>query len=158
MSDLTEHARSLIAYNTWANRKILAAAGGLPPDAWPQVGPKLAHTVGTQLYWHANWTGGDFTEPRDDATRDEVNALFEVSDAALESFVGSLTDSGWNRSEAWWKRWGYDAQSSVGKMIFQVVYHGIQHRAEAATILTDHGCSPGDLDYLAFLPETASLG
>jgi uncharacterized damage-inducible protein DinB len=157
MSDLTDHARSMVAHNTWANNKILDAAAGLSPEAFAAVGPKLAHTVATQIYWHANWTGGEFTEPAPDTPLDALRVLFASSNAALQSFADALTDAEWNRSEAWWKRWGYDAKSTVGKMLFQVVYHGIQHRAEVAVVLTDHGCSPGDLDYLAFLPETSTL-
>jgi len=33
----------------------------------------------------------------------------------------------------------------------KLVYHGTQHRSEAATILTDYGHSPGDRDFFFFV-------
>ena len=65
-----------------------------------------------------------------------------------------LDDDEWARAEAWWKQWGEDDVATVGMTLFQVIYHGIQHRAEVAVTLTDLGYSPGDLDYLNFLQET----
>jgi uncharacterized damage-inducible protein DinB len=38
-------------------------------------------------------------------------------------------------------------------MMAHVVNHGTQHRAEAAALLTDYGCSPGDVDMIYFLDE-----
>lgn len=54
MSAVVEHARSMLAYNRWANGKILEAAAGLSAGAFTSISETLAHTVGTQLYWAAN--------------------------------------------------------------------------------------------------------
>jgi uncharacterized damage-inducible protein DinB len=156
VSDLIDHARSILAYNHWANGKVLDAASGLSADAYRQVRDTMAHFVGTQMYWYANWHATEAEEPSGDISFDAMRALFDKSDAALADYASKLTDDEWNRSEAWWKRWGIDAEAPVGPMIFQVIYHGIQHRAEVAMTLTQHGCSPGDLDYLVFLQESAA--
>lgn len=154
MSDLTAHARSMLAYNRWANEKVLRATTGLSSHEFAKVGDILGHTVATQLYWLANWSGDDFVEPAEGLSLRELEPLFERTNAYLEAFGDKLTDDEWNRAEAWWQRFGVDTRAPLGMTLFQVIYHGIQHRAEVAVILTDHGCSPGDLDYLVFLRET----
>ena len=157
MSQLTAHARSMIAYNHWANGKILEAVAGLRDDALDAVSDKLAHTVGTQMYWYANWTGGEFAEPKGELSLADLRGLFERADANLHDYAAKLTDDEWARTAAWWKRFGFDAETAVGPMLFQVVFHGIHHRAEVAATCTEHGCSPGDLDFLVYLQETAGL-
>lgn len=37
--------------------------------------------------------------------------------------------------------------------LFHVVNHGMQHRSEAAALLTDYGQSPGGIDFTVFLNE-----
>jgi len=150
MTTLADHARSMIGYNAWANERILAAAGGLTPDAYAQIADTLRHTLATQRWWLANWTHGAFAEPAAWPLA-EMRAQFARSDADLLAFAQALTDGGWDHAEPWWAQWGYADTGRVGQMIFQVVYHGIQHRAEIAVILTERGHSPGDLDYLQFL-------
>jgi len=54
-----EHVQSLIAYNEWANEKVLAAASGLGEEELSrQVGGShksvrmsLLHIVGVQIWW-----------------------------------------------------------------------------------------------------------
>ena len=39
---------------------------------------------------------------------------------------------------------------SVWQILLNTHTHNAQHRAEVAQILTEYGCSPGDIDYLFF--------
>jgi uncharacterized damage-inducible protein DinB len=141
----------MLAYNEWADDRIVDAAQGLAADKFGDVADTLAHALGTQCFWLANWTGAPFVDVTE-KTFAELRAGYARSHKDLREFAEGLTDEAWNRAEAWWKRWGYDATATLGQTVFQVIYHGIQHRAEIAIILTDHGCSPGDMDYLNFLP------
>jgi uncharacterized damage-inducible protein DinB len=37
--------------------------------------------------------------------------------------------------------------------MMHVLFHGAQHRSEAAQIVTAYGCSPGELDFFVFLRQ-----
>jgi uncharacterized damage-inducible protein DinB len=153
MTSLSDHARSMISYNRWANERIFRAAAGLPPEGFAAIRDTLNHTLATQQYWFANWTARDFQEQSYESL-ETLRSEYEAIHADLHLFGQRLDDDEWHRSEAWWKKWGYDDVLPVGDTVFQVVYHGIQHRAEIAQVLTQYDCSPGDLDYLNFLQET----
>jgi uncharacterized damage-inducible protein DinB len=145
----------MISYNRWANERIFHAAREMTPEQFATIADTLAHLLGTQLWWNSNWTGAEWTEPEQRSYGD-LKSEYEASHAQLHAFGERLDDDAWARTEAWWKQWGYDETASVGQTLFQVIYHGIQHRSEVAVVLTDAGFSPGDLDFLNFLQETAS--
>jgi uncharacterized damage-inducible protein DinB len=154
VSTLTDHARSMISYNRWANERIFRAARALPAEQFAGIADTLAHVLGTQLWWYSNWAGESWAEPQPRAY-DELKSEFEASHAQLHAYGERLDDDEWGRVEAWWKQWDHDEVAPVGSTLFQVIYHGIQHRSEVAVTLTERGASPGDLDYLNFLQETA---
>ena len=150
MTALHEHARQMLAYTIWADQRLLAAAEGIDAGQFGEIGPPLTHMLGTQRWWHANWTGASYVEPSLKSMED-ARAAYAASHAALRTVADALTAEEWDRSEAWWKPWGYEQTMPLGESITQVFYHGAQHRSEIALVLTDWGRSPGDLDYLTFI-------
>jgi uncharacterized damage-inducible protein DinB len=44
-------------------------------------------------------------------------------------------------------------RNAVWQIVLQVVNHATQHRSEAAEVLTEYGCSPGDLDLIWYLRQ-----
>lgn len=152
MSTFADHARSMMDYTAWANERVLAAASGLDPHDFDRISGTLAHLLGTQLFWHANWTNGDFADPVLQSAHDALGK-FTRSHEQLRDFAAAMDASSWDRAEAWWKKWGYEVTAPLGVTLTQVFMHGIQHRAEVSLVLTELGHSPGDQDYLAYLQE-----
>lgn len=159
MRTLPEHTRSLISYDAWATRRVLAACAGLSPEQYAGIRERLEHMLGTRRFWYLNWTGeGHSYEDPKLPTLEAALEAYEATAAEYADVFGALTDEVWNRREQWWKRFGYDDSLEMGETAFQVVYHGIQHRAEIAETISGWGHSPGDLDYLDFLQESAANG
>jgi uncharacterized damage-inducible protein DinB len=146
MPSPVEQARLLLAYNEWANDRVLLVADDLSPARFDELTPKFDHLLGTQRWWHAKWTSTEYQEKHPEGL-EETRGAYVASHADLRVFAESLTDETLERSERWWDT---DQELSVGELIVQVVNHGTQHRAEIASAMTMHGRSPGDLDYLAF--------
>lgn len=155
MTTIVDHARSLLAYNAWADDRILAAAEGIGDSDYAGLRGQFEHMLGTQRYWHGNWTGVTLEQPVV-ATLADARAGYAASHAALHAYADALTQQEWDRSEQWWLRFGYEGSMALGKSITQIFYHGIQHRSEIAVVLTSLGRSPGDLDYVTFLRESGA--
>lgn len=62
---LADQARAIIAYNWWANQKILGAASGLRPEELDRdtgatsgsIGANLRHILATEIGWHSVLAG-----------------------------------------------------------------------------------------------------
>ena len=164
---LTEVVRSLYRYNTWANARILEAAGKLTAGqsreaggaSFDSVHDTLVHTLAAQWLYLERWqgrsptsmpSGAEFADPAAVRTRwDEI-------ERATQAFVAGVTDARLGETVAYLnfkgERWAYPLWQ---QMVHQV-NHATQHRSEAAVMLTKLGYSPGMLDLLHFVDVEAA--
>lgn len=155
-----EHARTLFSFNEWANERILAAAAKCTDEQFAQVRDNLAHALGTHVWWCALWMGvpNAVANERGRAagtgldTADKMWAAYARAHDDIRGFAMSIEDADWHRAKKWWAPY-YDSELPLGGTITQVINHGTQHRSEIAIVVSLHGHSPGDLDYLNFAME-----
>lgn len=149
--------RYLFDFDRWATRRVLAVIDGLPEAVWGAtgvigdrgLGAILVHHLGAHQRWRHGLSGSD-EEPRPE--REPLLSPASLAGAwatewdALDAWLGTLTDA-----------WLVERDENVPywQMLAHVVNHGTQHRSEAATILTEAGRSPGDLDMIYFAEELA---
>ena len=149
--------RSLYAYNSWANERLLATARALPAQelaakrhaSFGSIGAVLLHMVNAQRVWLARISGeaplarladsqaGDF---------DAIYAAWRQTDEAIHGVVDQLSD------EALAAALHY--RNAAGKPNAYFCWQILVHRSELALLLTELGHSTGLLDYLIFLDET----
>ncbi len=152
-----DDVRFLFAYDRWATRKVLEAAGRLGGRDWPagetigerHVGEILVHALGAHQRWRHGLAElpGVFRPEREPLpTVAGLAATWELEWVALDAWLPTLDD-------AWLVR--ADEGVSFWQMLAHVVNHGTQHRSEAAALLTAMGHSPGDLDMISFSEEHA---
>lgn len=153
---------TLINFNYWANGRILDACERLtqdeysravtPDPGWGSLRGILVHTMDTEFGWRLNLLGEDASlilgEP-DFPDLASLIARWEIEKARWHEYLADLSDQSLNE--------GFGKNPQTGPRIWQaimhVVAHGIQHRSEAAWILTGYGHSPGELDFGVFLSE-----
>ena len=147
--------KSLAAYNRWANDKIVAIADSLADDSLAaeaahgsSILDTLAHTVGTQLFWLNNWTG---LKSQYDFARAGLVEAFADSHERMDALVAATDEAGWARVIEFSFPGTPTLRLPMWQTFGQVMYHGMQHRAQVAEGLTRLGHSPGDLDYIIWL-------
>jgi|CXWL01.1.fsa_nt_gi uncharacterized damage-inducible protein DinB len=157
MTTLSDQSRRLIAFNQWADERILDAAAGLSPERFAELSDQFAHLLGTLLFWNAKWRHRDTlireiiaTAMDSTASVSELRTAFAQEHVQSFEFGASLQDESWDQAESWWAEFGIEEALSVGETITLLVDHGTQHRSEIAVITSLQGCSPGDIDYMAF--------
>ena len=158
----THYIRSVFGYHFWANTQLLKKAENLnEADYFEDLGvghgslhSTFSHMVRVENSWIELIKEGErIASPLELDTLPDLSAI-QQSWAALEkaylqyldrtaeetfAAVVSVTDQ--NGIVTPIQRW---------RMLQQVLFHGAQHRAEAALILTHLGQSPGDLDFIFY--------
>ncbi len=155
---------SLIDYMYWVNRRLLDAASGLANEEFTRVSSvtirdlrsTLVHELDVEWSWRLNLQG----RPEEEFGSDKELRPEDYPDAR------SLAEH-WSRDEAEMRAWlasltDDDVEDQVPSVLtgderplwqflLHVVTHGQQQQADAATLLTLAGRSPGELSYLAYL-------
>lgn len=155
---------TLYQYNQWANTKILNAASSVTQEqfvadaSYPHGGLRstLVHTLFAEWIWRNRWEGTSPTvrlKPDDFPDFESLHTRWLEEESRLMKFVEGLTDEQLNETIAYKNTRGEALQQVLWKMMAHMVNHGTQHRAEAAAMLTDFGCSPGDLDMILYFIE-----
>lgn len=153
---------TFVHFNFWANGRLLAACEQLTPEefkgeitpnsGWGSLREILVHILDTEYGWRSILQAQEANRILEAADFEDVVALktrWDIEQTAWIDYVTNLKSEEINQS------YGQDSHSglSVWQTIMHVVTHGIQHRSEAAFILTDYGYSPGELDFDIFLRE-----
>jgi uncharacterized damage-inducible protein DinB len=152
----------LYKYNQWANRKILAAAQNVPQEqfladaSYPHGGLRgtLTHILFAEWIWRSRWQGTFPTvrlKPDEFPNLEALQARWREEEKKLMEFVEGIPDEILARPFQYRNTKGIPKESILWQAMAHVVNHGTQHRAEAAALLTDFGCSPGDVDMIYFL-------
>ena len=155
---------TLYQYNQWANALILNAAANvtqeqyLAPVSNPHSGLRgtLVHTLFAEWIWRKRWEGNSPNyrfKVEEFPTLDSLRARWLEEERHLMSFVDGLSDERLTSKFKYTSTIGEPYEKVLWHAMAHVVNHGTQHRAEAALILTDLGCSPGDVDLIYFLNE-----
>lgn len=159
-----EYFSALYDYNYWANDRILGAADHLTDgqfiaktsDSHGSLRGTLVHTLSAESVWLSRWND---VSPTSLASEQEfpnlaaLRARWRDEESKMRAFLERLTDSDFSRVIEYKDTRGTPFARPLWQMMAHLVNHGTQHRAEAATILTNLGHSPGGIDLTKFLDE-----
>jgi uncharacterized damage-inducible protein DinB len=164
MRVMDSHLRYLFELNRWANRLILDASAGLTheqldasvPGTYGSIGRTLAHLVTAEDSYAARFSDrprilrwDEETQPPSLAVIRDCAELVGPELVTLATTVadGLVLDT---------TRMGRPTRLPAATVLAQVIDHGREHRTHIATILTQLGIQPPDMDAWAF--EDARAG
>lgn len=156
--ELVAHAAMLVAYERWANERILDAAtavteADLRADggaSYSSILGNMAHVLDAQEIWYARIAGEsiDATAP---ASIEDLRAAFAASHDCWGVVAANLRSGDWTRIIAYHNKAGVPNERALGQIITHAVNHGTFHRGETGMLLAKLGHSPGDLDLIYFV-------
>lgn len=153
-------------YDEWATTKIFDAASGLSQAQFSAEGPiphgtiqqTLLHMLTVQRRFVSWWDGSRSAQAAYALTADlatypdleSVRAYWQQIAEQTRAFVDALTDEDATRRFATTAPDGSEFGFLLWQMMQHVSIHNTQHRSEIAVMLTEAGCSPGDVDLIFY--------
>lgn len=155
----------LLAYNAWANRRVLAAAAQVSPEQFTASYPlshgslrgALVHVLGAEVVWRLRCQEGispaALPAETEFPTLEALQTAWQAEMQAMQAYIASLDEAAVGGLVEYKTTKGVPYRNVLWQLLAHVVNHGTQFRAEAAVALSAYGQSPGDLDLLLYLRE-----
>lgn len=172
-----DEVKLLYDYNDWADARILAACARVSPEQYAaptSIGTGRGGLRATMVHlldsmWQdritlqgyykdplADDAAYDATELHEDAfpTLAALQERWAMEQREMHAYLNRLTEETLN-STIRYVIPGVIRERVVWHFLMAAILHNMQHRSEAAVLLTSYGQSPGELELILFLNERA---
>lgn len=172
-----DEIKLLYDYNDWADARILAACARVTPEqyvaptpcgtGWGGLRATMVHMLDNIWQWRITLQGYykepladeaayDATELHEDAfpTLAALRERWMTEQRAMRAYIDTVTEDTLNGMIRYVIP-GAVPEHAVWHILLEVIIHAMQHRSEAAALLTSYAQSPGDFDFTMFLSERA---
>jgi len=161
-----EDARTLYAYDAWANRRVLDACAALAPEQFTKdlgssfrsVRDTMAHIMGAEWLWLERFQGRTARLPSGDQFPDLASLRTRWTEVEREvlAYVGGLSAADLERSFDYWDMKGNPHTSVLWQTLQHVANHSTYHRGQVTTLLRQLGAKPIGTDLIGFYRERAA--
>lgn len=151
----------LFSYNTWANRLILDAAGGLPDEQYFRdmqssfggVHGTLCHMVWVEQVWLHRWMGRPnpaVAQGKDLQSLAAILRRWEQVEAERGSFVAGITDERLGETRLVKPSSGGEYVHTFRQMFRHFINHSAYHRGQIVTFLRQLGHPAPSTDLILY--------
>lgn len=161
-----EDARTLYAYDAWANRRLLDACAALTPEQFTKdlgssfrsVRDTMAHIMGAEALWLERFQGRTATLASGDQFPDltSLRARWAEVERNLLAYVGGLSAGDLERSFDYRDLKGNPHTSLLWQTLQHVANHSTYHRGQVTTLFRQLGAKPIATDLIGFYRERAA--
>jgi uncharacterized damage-inducible protein DinB len=158
-----DDARTLYAYNRWANRRIVEACRALDDAAlgrptggsFGSIHDTLAHIAWAEWLWLERW---QHRSPKKSSlpgasTLAAIERLIGDVARGQQSFVAELTDDRLDERISYQNIKGETWEYTLAQMLQHTVNHSTYHRGQIVTLLRQAGANGVSTDYLLWIDE-----
>jgi uncharacterized damage-inducible protein DinB len=161
-----ELARTLFAYDSWANRRMLDACSALAPEqftrdlgsSFKSVRDTLAHIMGAEWLWLERFQGRAASLPNAEQFPDiaGLRARWAEVERDLLAYVGGLSAADLGRSFDYRDSKGNPHASVLWQTLQHLANHSTYHRGQVTAMLRQLGAKPIGTDMIGFYREQAA--
>ena len=161
-----EDARTLYAYDAWANRRVLDACASLAPEQFTKdlgssfrsVRDTMAHIMGAEWLWLERFQGRTGRLPSGDQFPDlaSLRKRWAEVERDLLAYVDALSAADLERSFDYWDMKGNPHTSLLWQTLQHVANHSTYHRGQVTTLFRQLGAKPIGTDLIGFYRERAA--
>lgn len=164
---LKKYVLTLIDYNYWANGLICKYTDRLNQNEYNQKAAHshkslheiLVHILFAEWIWRLRMMGNSpslaeistLLRPQDFTSLDEVVEKWFDEEMKMREFITQISEGKLFENLTYMTTKGDEVEDVFIDILTHVVFHGMQHRAEAASILHNYNQSPGDIDFIRYL-------
>jgi uncharacterized damage-inducible protein DinB len=158
----TDEVRTLNAYNTWANHRVLDACAPLSAaqftqdlhSSFPSVRDTLTHLMFVEWVWLERWLGRSSGFPTDQfADLAALRARWQKIESDLNAFIQRLSTADLDRVVEYKNTKGTPFSNPMRQMLQHLFNHQTYHRGQITTMLRQLGASAVATDLIAFYRE-----
>jgi uncharacterized damage-inducible protein DinB len=153
----------LYDYNVTANARILDRAARVSQAqlvASSEIGDRsllilLFHMLRTEWVWRSlsqdhQISASSVPRIEDFPSVESIKERWLAEEQLMRALLSSLSDQELSATVQVKDRNGKESSMVLWHMLMHLILHSMQHRSEAAVLLTGYGQSPGDLDFIFF--------
>lgn len=159
---------TLFEYHYWANELLFVQAEKLTEEQYAanskfshgSIRDTLAHLLFADLIWRKRMMGEAFGaeifksyEEKKQLSFAELRQDFSKEMIAMQAFINTLSEEDVESEFSFADTKGESYTELRINILTHMVFHGMQHRAEIAQMLTEFDLSPGNIDYIVWLRE-----
>jgi uncharacterized damage-inducible protein DinB len=162
-----EDTRTLFAYDSWANRRMLDACAALTPEqfvrdlgsSFRSVRDTMEHILGAQWIWLERFHGRSPAslpngEPFPDVA--SLRARWTQFESELLSYVNGLSATDLERRFDYKDMKGNSHSNLLWQTLQHLANHGTYHRGQVTTMFRQLGAKPVGTDMIGFYRERSA--
>jgi uncharacterized damage-inducible protein DinB len=160
-----DEVRTLNAYNSWANHRVLDTCAPLSAaqftqdlhSSFPSVRDTLTHLMFVEWVWLERWLGRSPGFPTDQfADLAALRTRWQKIETDLNAFIQKLSTADLDRVVEYKNTKGTAFSNPMWQMLQHLFNHQTYHRGQITTMLRQLGATPVATDLIAFYREQAS--